>query len=240
MPGERVTDKKKVLDPGTVAGESFDRLSTRLRVEGSTWSFDNILLEKGAGTAKGHASINPSSRALAIELDGANFALENIKLLRPSGKNANVISFNGLIGFELRSAGTLENPNLQASWNCRSVSLNGTAVGDIEGQLNWQGREIQLKGESKGAAGEVSFSGTTRAEGDWPLQLSGTYANLPVEPWLHLMLGKRFEARVTASGTVTVKGPMKDVSRIEVRAQSQNLEVKFPSLTWKNEQPVDF
>lgn len=228
-----------LINDGTLAGEPFDKLSTRLRIEGSTWYFDNILLEKGAGTAKGHASLNPSSRELALELSGANFALANIKLLSASRQNANAISLNGQIGFELHGAGTIENASLQARWNCRNVSLNGTAVGDFEGQVNWQGREIQLRGASKGAGGEVSFSGTTRTEGDWPIELSGTYTNLRVEPWLHLVLGKKLEARVTASGTVTAAGPMKDVNRIEVRAQSRSLEVRFPSLTWKNEQPVD-
>ena len=228
-----------LIDHGTLAGEPFDKLSSHLRIEGSTWYFDEVLLEKGAGAAKGHASLNPSSRQLALELSGADFALANIRLLSPSAMNSKVIKFNGQIGFELRGSGTVESADLQATWNCRNISLDGATVGDLEGQVNWQGREIQLTGASKGAAGEVGFSGTARAEGDWLINLSGTYTNLRVEPWLHLALGKKLEAQVTASGTVTVTGPMKDASRIEVHAQSQNLEVKLPSLTWKNEQPVE-
>ena len=227
------------IDHGALAGEPFESVSTRLRVEETTWYFENLLLEKGPGRAQGHGSINASTRALTVDLHGAGFSLASIKLLTPSRQNQRPNTLDGQIGFDLRSEGTLDHVSLQGAWNCRNVSLNETAVGDLEGKVNWKGREILLEGHSQGAAGTVSFSGTAHAEGDWPMELSGTFTSLRVEPWLRLLLGKSPDARVTASGTLRATGPLKDFARIEVRTRAESLEVNFPSLTWRNEQPVE-
>ena len=227
------------LERGALAGEPFDSLSTRLRVAGSTWHFENLLLAKGPGRVKGQGSINPSSRTIAGELHGTDFSLASIKLLTPSRKGPGSSSLDGKVRFDLRAEGTLDDPRLQGAISGQGFAIEGNAVGDLTAQVNGQGREIRLEGQLEGPAGSLRFSGTTHAEGTWPVEVSGTYTNLRIDPWARLLAGKNLSARVTASGTLNVLGPLKEPGRLEVRTQSQNLEVRFPSLDWKNEQPVE-
>ncbi|MFB3920152.1 MAG: translocation/assembly module TamB domain-containing protein [Terriglobia bacterium] len=226
-----------LVEKGAVLGEPIDRLSAKLRIENSTWYINDVLLKKGSGGVKGHADFNPLSRALAVDLSGSHFGLAEFDALKPSGKNSPIVQ--GQFGFEIRGSGTLDNPNFKASWHCRGVGVNGATVGDFEGQANWQGREVRLEIRSQGETGIISLDGTALTEAEWPFELSGTYTNLRVDPWLQLLSGRKRDARVFASGTVSLRGPVKDAKRIEVSTHSQTVEVRFPSVTWKNELPVD-
>jgi translocation and assembly module TamB len=60
-----------------------------------------------------------------------------------------------------------------------------------------------------------------------------------LDPWARLLLERKLDAQVTASGFFTAHGPLRDPSRFEMRSQVEILEVSFPSLKWRNEHPVE-
>ena len=227
------------VERGAVAGEPFDSLSARLRIAESVCNFENVQLTKVRGRLEGQARIALSNRAFWLELRGAHFSLAEMKRLAEFRNASGLGKVGGYLDFNLRAQGTPDDVALLAMYGFREVSLNGESVGDLEGQIDWKGERIRLEGQLQGPAGTARFAGAARAQGDWPLQLSGQYADLRAETWLRSVLKTNITAHVTASGAFTVTGPMKKPSQLEVQGQAQSLEVSYSSLTWKNERPVD-
>jgi translocation and assembly module TamB len=228
------------VDRGALAGEPFDSLSARLRVAESVFYFEDAQLAKGQGRLWGQARVNPSQRSFAVDLHGADFSLAEFKRLTPLFAANAAQSVSGQVGFDLRGQGTPDDVTLLATWKARNVALNGTPFGELDGKIDWQGLEMRLEGRCQGPAGTWWFSGVARSEGDWPLELSGQYADLRADTWVRVWLEKKFNARVIASGTFTARGPLRDPGQLEAWGQAQNLEVGLPNLTWKNDQPVAF
>ena len=229
-----------LVERGALAGEPFDSLSAHLRIAESVCYFEDVQLAKGNGRLTGQARVSPSQRTFWTELHGVDFSLTDFKRLAPLHDTSGPSKVEGRLGFDLRAQGTPDDVTLLATWGFREVSVNGASVGDLQGQVDWKGERIRLEGQVQGSAGTGRFAGVARAEGDWPLELSGQYANLRADPWIRTLLEKEFTARVTTSGAFTITGPLKKLGQLEVQSRAQSLEVSFPSLTWKNDQPVDF
>ncbi len=223
-----------------LAGESFDSLSAKIRMAGSVWMVQGIQLTKGQGQLTGELQFRPSDRFFSAEFRGSEFSLaESRRLSFPESPPPRSPYLNGRASFDLRGEGIPEDVRLHSSLSIRDIRLNGTAVGDLRGQLDWQGKQMQVEGRVEGPGGLVRFRGGARTEGSWPLELDGQYENLRADPWIHLLLKNKFNAAVTASGSFSLTGPLEDPGQLVVRNQAQELEVRFPSITWKNEHPVD-
>jgi len=225
------------VEPGKLERESFDSLSTNLRVTGSVWNFADVELRKGRGRLSGRLSFEPGRHFSSVELHGDDFALadfERLSLHRSGGP-----WLEGRAAIDLRGEGTPDDFRLHSSYSVSALHLEGEAIGDLHGQINGQGRELQLEAHSEGPGGAIRMSGTLRHEGDWPLQLQGTYEDLRVEPGIHLLLNRAVSGVVMARGSFGVSGPLRQPDRLEAHAQARSLEVQFPALTWKNDRPVD-
>ncbi|MBZ5542681.1 MAG: translocation/assembly module TamB domain-containing protein [Acidobacteriia bacterium] len=222
-----------------LAEEPFDSFSADLGMAGPHWDIEEIQLAKGPGRMTGHVRVDPSTRHIQGELHGKQFALADFKYLTEIQKGNRPRVWGGSAAFDLTGEGLPENVTLAGTWDLQKVSLNGATVGDLHGRIEGEGKEFRLQGRMEGPGGELHFAGNTRREGDWPLELSGEFLDFHAEPWLRSFIKNGFDAHVTASGSLTVRGPIKDPARFDVATQVRDLEIKFPSLSWKNDGPVE-
>ena len=227
------------LDKVLLAEEPIDAVSAKLRVEGSDWYIEGIQLAKGSGRMTGRVRVIPSTRHFQGELHGKQFALADFKRLTQAENGNRPTAWGGSVAFDLTGEGAPGNLALAGTWDFQALSLNGARVGDVHGQIDGEGEEYRLKGRMEGPGGELHFAGNARSEGDWPLEISGEFLDFHAEPWLRAFFKKGFEAQVTVGGSVSARGPIRDPSRFEVGTKIQGLEIKFPSLTWKNDGPVE-
>jgi len=227
------------LERVLLAEEPFDSFSAKLRMAGPHWYIEDIQLAKGAGRMTGQVRVDPSTRHIEGELHGRQFALADITRLSQTENGKRSIVWGGSAAFDLTGEGLPGNVTLAGTWDLKKVSLNGGVIGDFHGQIDGRGRELRLEGRMEGPGGELHLVGSARSEGDWPLELSGEFLNFQAEPWVRSFLNRKFDAHVTTSGSLTVRGPMKDPSRLEVGTQVRNLEINFPSLSWKNDGLVE-
>jgi translocation and assembly module TamB len=227
------------LDRVVLANEPIDSVSARLRMAGPHWYVEGIQLAKGSGRMTGRVSVDPSTRHFQGELHGKQFALTDFKRLTETENSNRPTAWGGTVAFDLTGEGVPGDLTLAGIWNLQGLSLNGAKIGDFHGQIDGTGKEFRLKGRMEGPGGELHFAGNGRSEGDWPLELSGELSNFHAEPWLRAFFKKGFDAQVTAGGSVSVRGPLKDPGRFEAGTQIRDLEIKFPSLTWKNDGPLE-
>ncbi len=229
------------IDRGQIFQQPFDSLSAKVSVIGSAWRLDNIQMASGPGRVTGEAQYSQAQRNLSVELHGRSFSEELVKSiaqlegLGPMAKNIGV----GATSFDLRGHGVPEDLTVSSSVDIREVKIHGTPVGDLHGQLGLEGQRLQFQLQAKGEGGTVDLNGTAQTKGDWPLDMKGTFTDFRGDPWIQLVSGNKFNARVIGTGTVKAKGPLKDTSRLEANSETTKLEVNIADLAWSNGGPIE-
>ena len=225
------------VEKATVAGESIDSFSADIRASGPTISLEKIQLAKGRGHLTGQAQIEPQSRAFAAKLNGSGFSLAEIQHFTTGQSGAAMMQ--GTASFDLTAEGTPEHIQLQSNIDIPNFILDGNSLGHFTGKLHGQGKQLQIQGETRSPDGNLTFDGTTQADGDWPLKLGVQYSNFRADPWLRLWGPHNVTAAVTATGSAEIFGPLKSPLLLEVHSRTQTLQVNITSMTWSNDKPVE-
>lgn len=228
------------IDQGQVFGETFDSLSANLRVTESVLNLEGIQLKKGKGRLTGAAAYSPNSQAFSMDLRGAGFSAADFHW--PAGwlgRSNQIPAIEGVADFDLHGHGAPAQVELRSDWKILGVRLQGTPLGNLQGNFNWEGRKLLVQGRSHGPGGDLNFNGNAQAKGNWPFELTGEYSNLRADAWIRSFLDPRFNARLTSSGSFTLRGPFKEPDQIEIRSQVRSLAVYVSDLTWTNAQPFE-
>ena len=247
------------VEGGNIAGEDFNSFSTRIRIEGTAWDLDTIELVKGRGRMTGKAQIDVLHRSVTCHLHGTDFSISDFKRLanafpglpRPQAAGAAPAgaqgghearpssALEGQASFDLDGSGAPEHLHFRSTALVKGIRMGGAQVGDLRAQLDGEGDNVQFRGICSGPAGTFSLNGESQTAEDWPLQVQGQYVSFRVDPWARLLLNSGLEAQVTASGSFQANGSLRDASKFDLHSQIDTLEVSFPSLTWRNEHPVE-
>jgi translocation and assembly module TamB len=233
------------VEQGQIDGESFDSLAARFRVEESVWEIQDVRLVKGGAQVKGQARLDPARQAFSADLHASDLSLADIRPLLFHGVTAPATpgTLQGRLQFDLHGEGTVENPQLQSTFEVRDITSGGSPIGHLRGQLSWQGTRLQVKGDFGGADGVLNFDGSAQTEKDWPIQVSGRYVDFHVDPWVNWAEPDALKVAVTSSGSLRLSGPLKDPGRLELQSEAESLEISLPvsgpnGMVWKNQQPV--
>ena len=231
------------IEDGLLYQEPFDALSAKLRVAGSEIAFEDVQLSRGAGRVTGQAQFNQESRSFSATLRGRDLAFADFKrVLQTDKAGVRLDEVSGLVGFDLNARVTPAprgGVDLHGTWEARDVGMFGMSVGNVSGRLDWQGQRMKVQVESQGPGGGFHLAGEAQSEGDWPIELTGDYSNFRADPWLRLLAGSKFSARVTAGGALTVKGPLLDPDRLEIQSQARSLEINLGDQSWSNAEPIE-
>ncbi len=228
------------IDSGTLYGEPFDSFSTQLQVANSVWKFQNVRLLKGRGRLQGEATLEPERNFVSGQLTGNDFLLSDLHTLpiHPSSAAAHG-NLEGRLGFEARGSGTPEDFHLQCPWRIEDLTISGTPLGELSGSLNGEGKELTLEGDDKSPAGNLHFTARTTAGRDWPMTADGQYSGLRAGPWIRVLFGRELAAQMILGGDFHATGPLRSPEKIEFRSHATDFEVDFPSIQWRNDQPLD-
>jgi translocation and assembly module TamB len=226
---------------GEFAGVPFDLFSADILATQSNWNIRNFRLVEGDGQADGTMQINPVQRTFSANVHGRNFPLEQVHFLNPqtAGPKAND-GFSGLVSFDLQGGGAFDKAQLHLGVDATRLAWKGAQLGSVHGDGDWQGRHIklQIKGGG-GQAGNFQMAASLETRGDWPLQLSGQYSGLRMDPWIEEFSGHSMAAEISASGDFSLEGPLKQKGQLAGSSQIRQLQIKFPSLALSNEGPVE-
>ena len=228
------------IDAGAVADEPFDSFSAQLRVTQSVWKLQDIQLTKNRGRLSGNITLEPDRRFASGQLQGTDFRLADIRRLPMTASTAPFKGgLDGMLNFEARGQGTPEDFHLQSSWRFRNLNVEGTPLGELHGTLTGEGNQLRLEGQDQSPAGDLHFSAKATASGDWPMDAEGEYSSLRADPWIRAFFNRQFAAAVTLGGTFQAAGPLRTPAKIAFQSHGTDVAVDFPSVQWRNAQPVD-
>lgn len=226
---------------GEFAGFPFDSLSADILATKSNWTVRNFKVVEDSGHASGSMQINPVERTFSANVQGRDFPLGHIRFLNPqtsAPKGKSQIS--GLVSFDLKGGGAFDKAQLHLGIDVTKLAWKGQSLGNIHGEADWQGRQIQLQvkgGEEQ--AGHFQVAGNVGTHDNWPLHLTGQYSGWRVDPWIEEFSGHTMAAEVSASGSFSLDGPIKEKSKLAGSSRIQKLQINFPSLKLANEGPVE-
>jgi translocation and assembly module TamB len=228
------------VENGTLADEPFDALSSQLRVVHSVWELQHLRLRKGAGQMTGELSIEPARRHVSGEIQGNNFRLEDVHGFPTVGASeGSKGKLSGGLNFSAHGEGMPGNLHLQGSWRVQNFSVAGTALGEIDGTISGEGDQLTFTSENRSEAGAWRLNAHATAGDGWPVEADGQYSSLRGDPWIRAFFNRQFAAGVLLEGSVHARGSLRDPDRMDVQARIDNVAVNFPSIQWKNAQPVN-
>lgn len=229
------------IDAGAIADEPFDSFSTELRISQSVWKLQNIQLRKNRGRLSGEVDLEPERRFASGQLAGTDFHLADIRRWPLTASTALPKGgLDGKLNFQAHGEGTPEDFHIQSLWRLGDLSVAGTPLGEFHGTLTGEGKQLTLEGEDQSPAGNLHLRAQATAQGDWPMEAEGEYSSLHADPWIRAFFNREFGAGVTLGGAFRAVGPLRDPAKIDLQSQARDVAVDFPSIQWRNAQPVDF
>jgi translocation and assembly module TamB len=179
-----------------------------------------------AGSANGTISYTPQTKAYMVRLNAPSLVLQKLQMVQ--AKNLGV---SGALTISASGAGTLDNPQLTAAVQVPELRLRDKSISQIKGQLQVANQRAQLTLDSQVAQASVHSRATVDLSGDYHTEASIDTSAVPLEPLLALYLpnspqGLQGETELHA----TLKGPLKDKSRLEAHVTIPTLKASYQSL----------
>ena len=226
---------------GEFAGFPFDSLSADIQATKSNWTIRDFKVVQGQGRASGSMQVNLVEHTFSANVKGRDFPLSQLQFLNPQRREPEgKPQVTGRVGFDLKGGGAFDKAQLHLGIEITELAWKGKSLGNIHGEADWQGKQVRLQAEgSGGQTGHLQLTGDLGTGGDWPLHLAGQYTAFRMDPWIEEFSGHSMAAEVSATGTLSVDGPVSDAGKLAGSSQIQHLDINFPSLKLSSEGPVE-
>ena len=184
----------------------------------------NLSVAVGAGSATASMTYTPKTRGYSLKLDAPAIALEKIRRLQPR-------QVRGTISASVAGQGTLDNPQLSASIQAPKLELQHNSIGAIKADLAMQNRRVNLTLDSQVSQTTLHVRGQVDLTGDYETDASIDSSAISLGPLLSsfsssVPLGFQGQTELHA----TLKGPLKDTSRLEAHVTIPTLSASYEQL----------
>lgn len=214
-------------------GEPVQRLAATFRAnKNSVTSTLNVNLP--AGTVNGTVSYTPKSKAYTVRLNAPSIVLQKLQTVQVRN-----LGITGTLKLSASGAGTLDDPQLTAEIEAPQLQIRDKSISQIKASLQVANHRAEMTLDSEIAQASVHSHGTVNLTGDYYTEAAIDTSGVPLDPLLvafvpNLPQGFQGEAELHA----TVKGPLKDKSRIEAHLTIPILKAKYQSLEIGAQKPI--
>ena len=226
-------DGTLALGRGVAYGEAFDRAAAGLRFDGDGVWLNGFEVQKGHGRITGAMYIRWNG-TYSVNADGRGLALETVRVAARAGAPV-----TGALDFTVSGAGAFDAPRYALGGTITNLAVSGARVGQVTGRLDVDGDVMQVEMEAASPSLAVSGSGriTLAGEGDAELYLRATGTRL--DPFVRVLgPGLTESIALVASGTVGVRGPLRDFNRLAVGIEAERLDLTLFDYPVVNDGPI--
>lgn len=185
----------------------------------------NLHVVSGAGLATGSLAYTPKTRAYKVQLDAPAIMIQNLHKTRSSqGLKATVsVSANG--------AGTLDNPQLTAAIHVTQLEVQQRPLGDLNANLQVADKLANLNLDSKFSQSSISGHAQVHLVDDFQTDAAIDTTPIPLGALWESFSGdvpEGFQGQTELHATL--KGPLKDQSRLEAHIDIPTLTASYQQL----------
>jgi translocation and assembly module TamB len=179
-----------------------------------------------AGSASGTVSYAPATRAYTVQLNIPSLSLQKLQIVQT--KN---LGLTGTLTASATGSGTVDDPQLTVALGVPQLQLGNNSISQIKGELHVANHRAELAFDSQVAQASIHSSGHINLVDDFYTEAAIDSTGVPLAPLLALYVpslpqGFQGDAEVHA----TLKGPLKDKSKIEAHLTIPTLKASYQQL----------
>jgi translocation and assembly module TamB len=212
--------------------EAIQNLGVQFQTEGdSITSKLNVSLP--AGTAAASFAYTPQTKAYELSLTIPGIALQKLKTVQTRN-----IPVTGVFAASASGKGTLDNPQLTASFEIPQLQTRQTAISGIKAQVNVADERANFSLASDVSQAHVEARGTLNLTGDYYTEANIDTSRVPLGPLLALYATPPPGFQGATELHATLKGPLKDQSRIQAHLVIPTLTASYQAMQLGNANPI--
>jgi translocation and assembly module TamB len=204
--------------------EPIQNLALNFRAEnGSIVSTLNVATNAGAATT--NLAFTPKTKAYKLDLNAPAILLQ--KLHAVQAKN---LAVNGTLSISANGQGTLDNPQLTASLQLPQLTMKDKTISGVKADLRVANQQADLNLDSQVVGASVRARGHVNLQGDYETDASFDTSAVPLDALMatYSTVPQGFQGQTEVH--VTLKGPLKDKTRLEAHLTIPTLKANYQSL----------
>jgi len=179
-----------------------------------------------AGSVNSSLTFAPKTKAYKLSLDAPAIVLQKLQMVQE--KN---LAVNGTLTLSAHGQGTLDDPQLTASLQLPRLDVKQKSIAGLKAEVNVANKQANLTIDSQVAQAAIRARGHVNLTGDFDTEASIDTAAIPLEVLLATYAssvpeGFKGETELHA----TVKGPLKDKTKLEAHLTIPTLTASYRSL----------
>jgi translocation and assembly module TamB len=187
-----------------------------------------------AGSANSSLTYTPKTRGYKLRLDVPAIVLQKLKAVQE--KN---LAVNGTVSISASGQGTLDNPQLTAILQLPEIEVQQKSIAGVKATVDVANHQADLILDSQVAQAFVRARAHVNLIGDYEADASIDSAAVPLDLLLATYAGgvpEGFRGRTEFHGTL--KGPLKDKTRLEAHLIIPTLSASYQSLQVEAAGPI--
>jgi translocation and assembly module TamB len=205
-------------------GEPIQTLALRFNAaNGSITS--NLNIATGAGSATTTLAFTPKTRAYKINLDAPAIVLQKFHRLQ------SIQGLKATVSASVNGEGTLDNPQLTAIVKVAQIELQQKSLGDLNANVQIANKRADLNFVSQLSQASIRGRAQVDLTDDFQTDASIDTNRIPLNALLaSFSSGAPEDFKGVAELHATLKGPLKDKTRIEAHVTIPTLNVSYQQL----------
>jgi translocation and assembly module TamB len=222
------------LAHGVIDGQEISNASIQMVAQGHVLEATHIQLAAARGTAAGQFTYDYETGALAGELTGQKFALEEVAFLKTQR-----LPIGGTMGFHAQASGIMESPVATGAMQIENLTLDHQPMGRLHAETNLQRGILSLTSRADLLNTHLDAAGQVQLSGNYPAEARLTFADFNVDPLLRMMAPSAIDATSSLEGKITMSGPLKQLSAIRADADLKAFTATINRLPIHSAGPVE-
>jgi translocation and assembly module TamB len=214
-------------------GEPIQTLAAKFHTDNGT-IVSTLQVSSAAGAINGDLSFTPKTKAYVVRIDAPSIVLQKLQTLRE--KNLQV---NGTVTASVNGQGTLANPGLQVTVQMPQLQVRQNAISNFKAEARVAEHVANLNLNTEVSQASIRAHGTVNLTGDYQTDAVIDTGTIPLEPLMatyapSVPQGFHGQTELHAS----LKGPLKDKSRIEAHLSIPVLKADYQQLQIGISRPI--
>ena len=221
------------LDNARAYDEPIQHLTADFHADKSSMT-STLEVKLPAGSANASVSYTPQTKAYVVQMSAPSITLQRLQTLQ--AKN---LGISGNVTLSASGSGTLDDPQLTASFEMPHLQVRDKLISQAKGKLKVENKHAELTLDSQVAQASVHSKAEVDLSGAYYCEASIDTSDVPLDPLLAMYLpnlpqGFQGEAEFHA----TLKGPLKDKTRMEAQLTISGLKASYQSLEISAASPI--
>src|ERR1700733_3282306 len=216
-----------------VYDEPVETLALKFHTENES-IVSTLNVSTNAGSANSSLTFTPKTKAYKFSLDAPALVLQKLQTVQE--KN---LAVNGTLTLSAHGQGTLDDPELTASLELPRLDVKQKSIAGLKAEVNVANQQADLTVDSQVAQAAIRARGHVNLTGDYEADASIDTAAIPLDVLLatyasSVPQGFKGETELHA----TIKGPLKDKTRLEAHLTIPTLSATYQSLQIGAARPI--